>query len=154
VTDIDERDRRIIAAVACPYCHAPIAAPCVMQCGIPRGMPHSERTEAWRARAATATVAYRDNRERTIVEAVPCPYCGVDVGIPCARYPGSPIVTPPHRERRERWQETRPPVAPENPSILCACGHGAAAHIIDGCKRCGCQRSRAEVKAKAGRDPG
>jgi hypothetical protein len=147
MNNIDDRDLRIIATVACPYCGAATGLHCVLASGTVRGMPHAERTAAWRARGGTAMAAYRDNRERKIVDTVSCPYCEVGPGSPCVRSPGSLIVTPPHPERRERWQEVRPEPEPANAPTPCrTCGHGASKHGNRGCTNCDCAKTREEAR--------
>ena len=146
-SDVDDRDRRIIATVACPFCGAPITQDCRHPSGAVRGMPHSERLAAWRARAgADVTAEARDSRERKVIAAVACSYCGAGRGSPCVRNPGSSITTPPHPERKDAWKLARGPGDEQNAPVICSCGHGAGQHSSHGCEKCACMRSKSDVK--------
>ncbi len=119
MSDEIERDLRIYAGVACPYCGARIGERCTLDSGAPRGMPHAERLAAWRAAQAPVTRG-RDNRDAKIVAAVACPMCEVAIGVWCVRHPGSTIEIPgTHPERREAWQAVRgvvvAPIAADGP---------------------------------------
>lgn len=150
VSDINERDEQIVALVPCSYCAAAIGAWCLLRDGREREMLHAERLDAWRKATGAAPIAARDSRDLAVIAAVACEICEVPRSSPCVRYPGSTVVTLPHAERREAWQRARGPVVTDPPPKLCSvCGHGAGSHSSRGCYKCGCARSKHEIKNAA-----
>lgn len=147
MTDEIERDRRVAAAVACPYCGAARGVPCALDGGRARTMPHAERLAAWRAQQALPSTARPlDARDLKVVATVGCPFCEARKGDRCVRHPGSTIVVGAcHPERREVWQAARGPAPGQNAPRLCTCGHGAGQHSSVGCRKCACPRNRHEI---------
>ena len=118
------------------------------------GMPHSERLAAWRARAgADVTAEARDSRERKVIAAVACSYCGAGRGSPCVRNPGSSITTLPHPERKDAWKRARGPGDQQNAPVICSCGHGAGQHSSHGCEKCACMRSKSDLTSSPASRP-